>query len=78
MASKFLKKVLRKGFRDKPNGKLPAGIKHNPIFRYPKDQKCFCGKTKKLFEFCCYKKMPRFITDSEAAGIDVALKEVGI
>lgn len=73
--------IPRKGRPNRVSKKLPKGLRHNPIFRFPKDQKCFCTrakKTNKTFKECCHPRMPRFVTELEARGLEVALKEVGI
>ena len=68
------RKVRARGRREI---KLPKGLKENPIFRFPKKEPCFCGSGKR-FKNCCRDKQPKYITDKEAASIEVALKKVGI
>lgn len=52
----------------------------NPVFRYPRNTKCFCGSRKK-FKHCCERKMPKLITRKECKRLkktmDNIVKEIG-
>lgn len=74
--NKRVKASRRKKYK---NGsvQLPDGLKENPIFRYPKKQKCFCGSGV-IFKKCCKPRQPKYITVKEADELEKALKEVGL
>jgi len=64
--------------RNKQYGTKPKeGFVYNPIFKYPRNLKCFCGTDKK-FKKCCLRLMPKVVSKEKAEEMKKALIMAGI
>jgi hypothetical protein len=58
--------------------KVQAGMVWNPMLGYPRNMKCFCGKTALKAKRCCIPKLMPAVTKEVADQLNRYMKQLGI
>jgi hypothetical protein len=67
-------KLLKRAMIQTDKGlKIRGGFVHNPLTRYPRNYKCFCGKDEKA-KFCCLPTLNPVCSPKEAFANRYAVK----